>query len=165
MVIMRVYRQRNGGYKTRQRGVVLLVALVFLFITTLGATALVDLQRTQSQRTKEEELLFAGDQFRRAIRSYYSTVAPGKGQTLPRSIDDLLEDSRFPVPVRHLRRLYADPMTGKPDWVLVQGAGGILGIHSRSTASTFKKAEFSVPNRAFQGKETYAEWVFLASLN
>lgn len=149
----------------KQRGVVLLVALVFLFITTLGATALVDLQRTQSQRAKEEELLFAGEQFRRAIKSYYSTVAPGKGQTLPHSLEDLVDDTRFPVPVRHLRRIYSDPMTGKPDWVLVSGAGGVLGVHSRSTANTFKKAEFSTQNRQFQGKETYAEWVFVAQLN
>lgn len=141
------------------------MALVFLFITTLGATALVELQRTQSQRAKEEELLFAGDQFRRAIKSYYSTVAPGKGQTLPRSLEDLLEDTRFPVPVRHLRRIYADPMTGKPDWVLVPGAGGIIGVHSHSTANTFKKAEFSVQNQQLQGKETYADWVFVAPLN
>lgn len=160
-----VNRRHRKAVPPKQQGVVLLVALVFLFITTLGATALVDLQLTQSQRAKEEELLFAGDQFRRAIKSYYSTVAPGKGQTLPRSLEDLLEDTRFPVPVRHLRRIYPDPMTGKPDWALVPGAGGVLGVHSRSTANTFKKAEFSVQNRQFQGKETYAEWVFVAPLN
>lgn len=158
-------RHPSRSQKTKQRGVVLLVALVFLFITTLGATALVELQLTQSQRAKEEELLFAGDQFRRAIKSYYSTVPAGKSQTFPRSLEDLLEDTRFSVPVRHLRRIYADPMTGKPDWVLVPGAGGILGVHSRSTRSPFKKRDFSLLNRAFQDKETYAEWVFLASAN
>jgi type II secretory pathway pseudopilin PulG len=158
MKTVRLYNRK--AVSSRQGGVVLLVALIFLFITTLGATALVDLQLTQSQRAKEEELLFAGDQFRRAIKSYYSTVAPGKGQTLPRSLEDLLEDTRFPVPVRHLRRIYVDPMTGQSDWVILQNAGGITGIRSRSNTRTFKRKDFSAQNREFEGKETYADWVF-----
>lgn len=155
----------NHRRELQQSGVVLLAALVFLFLTTLGATAMIDLQRTQAQREKEAQLLFVGNQFRRAIKSYYSTMPAGKSRALPHSLDDLLEDPRFSVPIRHLRRLYVDPMTGQPDWVLVQGAGGILGIHSRSTASTFKKKDFSVQNREFEGKETYADWVFIISLN
>ncbi len=148
----------------QQGGIVLLAALVFLFITTLAATAMIELQRTQTQRAKEAELLFVGDQFRRAIKSYYSTVPAGRTQALPRSLDDLLEDSRFTMPVRHLRRIYLDPMTGQADWVLVQGAGGILGIHSRSTASTFKKRDFPIQYSGFQDKETYADWIFVITL-
>jgi type II secretory pathway pseudopilin PulG len=147
----------------RQSGLVLLAVLMFLLLTTLGASAMVELQRTHTQRAKEAELLFVGDQFRRAIKSYYSVPA-GKSQTLPRSLEDLLEDTRFPMPVRHLRRVYPDPMTGEADWVLVQGAGGIIGVHSRSTLSAFKKREFPVQYRDFQDKETYAEWVFVVSL-
>jgi type II secretory pathway pseudopilin PulG len=148
-----------------QSGLVLLAVLIFLLLTTLGASAMVELQRTHSQRTKETELLFVGDQYRRAINSYYSSVPSGKSQSLPRSLDDLLEDKRFPMPVRHLRRLYPDPMTGEADWVLMQGAGGILGVHSRSTQSAFKKREFPIQYRDFQDKETYAEWAFVASVN
>lgn len=148
-----------------QSGLVLLAVLIFLLLTTLGASAMVDLQRTHAQRAKEEELLFVGDQFRRAITSYYSSVPAGKNRTLPRSLDDLLEDKRFPMPVRHLRRLYPDPMTGQADWVLIEGAGGILGVHSRSTLSTFKRRGFPIQYPDFQGKETYAEWVFVASVN
>lgn len=165
---MKTYPHRRGlhhRHEPRQTGVVLLAALVFLFITTLGATALIDLQRTQAQREKEAQLLFVGDQFRRAIKSYYSTMPAGKSRALPGSVDDLLEDPRFSVPIRHLRRLYVDPMTGQPDWVLVQGAGGIMGIHSRSTASTFKRKDFAVQNRQFEGKKTYADWVFTVALN
>lgn len=149
----------------RQTGLVLLAVLIFLLLTTLGASAMVELQRTHTQRAKETELLFVGDQYRRAIKSYYSSVPAGKSQSLPRSLDDLLEDARFPMPVRHLRRLYPDPMTGETDWVLVQGAGGILGVHSRSTLNVFKRRDFPVQYRDFQDKETYAEWVFVASLN
>jgi type II secretory pathway pseudopilin PulG len=149
----------------RQDGVVLLVALIFLFLTSLGASAMVKLERTQTQRAKEAELLFIGDQFRRAIKSYYSTSAAGGARALPRSLDDLLEDQRFPMPVRHLRRMYKDPMTGRADWVPVQGAGGIIGVHSRSMAVPVKRSEFSAQDSDFHGKATYAEWVFKVSLN
>ena len=160
---MKASHSRKPG--SRESGLVLLAVLIFMLLTTLGASAMVELQRTHSQRAKETELLFVGDQYRRAIKSYYSSVPSGKSQSLPRSLDDLLEDKRFPMPVRHLRRLYPDPMTGEADWVLMQGAGGILGVHSRSTQSAFKKREFPVQYRDFQDKETYAEWVFVASVN
>lgn len=163
---MNTQHHKNPEYSsTRQDGVVLLVALIFLFLTTLGASAMVKLERTHTQRAKEAELLFIGDQFRRAIRSYYSTSAGGGARALPRSLDDLLEDQRFPMPVRHLRRIYRDPMTGQADWVLVQGAGGIIGIHSSSTAATMKRADFAPQDRDFHNKTTYAEWVFTAPLN
>jgi type II secretory pathway pseudopilin PulG len=148
-----------------QSGLVLLAVLIFLLLITLGASAMVELQRTNTQRAKEAELLFVGDQFRRAIKSYYSSAPAGKSQSLPRSLSDLLEDTRFPMPVRHLRRLYPDPMTGEADWLLVQGAGGIMGVHSRSTLSAFKKRAFPIQYRDFQDKETYADWVFVISLN
>jgi len=156
---------RQHKPRAPQSGLVLLAVLIFLLLTTLGASAMVELQRTNTQRAKEMELLFVGDQYRRAIKSYYSSVPAGKSQSLPRSLEDLLEDKRFPMPVRHLRRLYPDPMTGEADWVTVQGAGGIMGVHSRSTLSTFKKREFPIQYRDFQDKDTYADWVFVISLN
>lgn len=124
---------------------------------------MVDLQRTQSQRSREAELLFAGDQFRHAIKSYYSTMPSGMGQTLPRTLDDLLQDPRFSMPVRHLRRMYVDPMTGQADWVLVQNKGGIIGVHSRSSANSLKKKDFPLQYAEFQDKGTYADWVFVIS--
>ena len=160
---MKAIRPRK--LRIAQSGLVLLAVLIFLLLTTLGASAMVELQRTHTQRAKEAELLFVGDQYRRAIKSYYSSVPAGKSQSLPKSLDDLLEDKRFPMPVRHLRRLYPDPMTGEVNWVVVQGAGGILGVHSRSTLTAFKKREFPIQYRDFQDKETYAEWVFVASVN
>ncbi len=156
---------RPYKHPARQSGLVLLAVLIFLLLTTLGASAMVELQRTHTQRAKETELLFVGDQYHRAIKSYYSSLPAGKSQSLPRSLDDLLEDKRFPMPVHHLRRLYPDPMTGEADWVLVQGAGGIMGVRSRSTLNAFKKRDFPIQYRDFQNKETYADWVFVISLN
>ena len=36
-------------------------------------------------------------------------------------LEELLADRRFPTPQRHLRQLYDDPFTGRPDWELVLG--------------------------------------------
>jgi hypothetical protein len=51
--------------------------------------------------------------------------------------------------MKHLHSLYLDPMTARPaDWVMVhQGESGVLGVHSRSTLSAFKKLEFPVQYR------------------
>ena len=94
-----------------------------------------------AQRDREEQLLFVGSQFRKAIASYYEQ-SPGAKQ-YPRKLEELLQDNRFAKPVRHLRRIYADPMhTGtvsidardnRADWQLVRTPqGSIVGVYSRS---------------------------------
>src|SRR5690242_805572 len=50
--------------------------------------------RTEAQREKEKELIFAGDQLRRAIGSYYES-SPG-AKRFPPSLEKLLLDDRFP---------------------------------------------------------------------
>jgi type II secretory pathway pseudopilin PulG len=66
-----------------------LIALLLMAIAMEGA---LDVWALQRRRQMEEELLFVGEQYRQAIQSYYLV-----GRALPASIDDLLEDKRFPV--------------------------------------------------------------------
>ena len=147
-------------YPNDQKGAVLLVVLLFVLVTTLGASSLVEMYQTQTRREKEEQLLFVGDQYRRAIASYYGVIPPGGARSLPRSIDDLLNDKRFTTPVHHLRKAYPDPMTGQLDWDLVMAGGGFSGVRSRSTLEPFKKGGFPERYRAFEGRGSYAEWGF-----
>lgn len=148
----------NG--KPQQSGVVLLTILLFILVTTLAASSLVVSYTTQVQREREEQLLFVGDQYRKAIGSYYSTVPPGGSRSLPQSLDVLLNDQRFPKPIQHLRRLYPDPMTGQPDWNLVRDGGGIVGIRSQAGKTTIKKTGFPKVYEHFEGRERYSEWLF-----
>jgi type II secretory pathway pseudopilin PulG len=141
-------------------GFVLLTVLVFILVTTLAASALVVSYTTQLQREKEEQLLFVGAQFRRAIASYYNTIPPGAVRSLPPSLEALLNDQRFPTPIHHLRRIYVDPMTGQADWDLIQADGGILGVASRSTRSPLKKKGFSAGYEYLEDKDKYSDWVF-----
>ena len=115
-----------------KRGYALLAALVLLAIVSLGATVAVERAQLAAQREREAELLFAGDQYRDALVRYYAMPAGQLSQQYPQTLQDLLEDRRTQATGRHLRRLYPDPMTGKPDWVLEWVGGRIVGVHSRS---------------------------------
>lgn len=145
------------------RGAVLLMVLVFVLGTTLVAGSLVQSYQNETRREREEQLLFVGDQYRRAIASYANTVAPGGARSLPQSLDDLVEDNRFPTPRRHLRRLYPDPMTGQADWVLLRSGPGIFGIHSRSDQEPLKQVGFPERYQVFERKPRYTDWVFAAT--
>jgi type II secretory pathway pseudopilin PulG len=137
-------------------GILLAMAL---FGVALGATG--DVWRTAAQREREQELLFVGSQFRNAFMSYYAATPAGQ-RRYPRVLEDLVEDSRFPVPRRHLRRVYADPMTGKPEWGLVDApGGGIAGVHSRSEAKPLKTGNFAAQDVKFEGAEHYSDWKFV----
>jgi type II secretory pathway pseudopilin PulG len=137
-------------------GILLAMAL---FGVALGATG--DVWRTAAQREREQELLFAGGQFRNAFMSYYGATPAGQ-RRYPRVLEDLLEDNRFPVARRHLRRIYPDPMTGKADWGLIEApGGGIAGVHSRSEAKPLKTANFTSQDVKFEGAEHYSDWKFV----
>lgn len=149
------------GRTTRSEGgftyVGLLVAVVLLGVT-LAATG--ELWRTAAKREREQELLFAGAQFRSAIASYYATTPAGKPR-YPQALEDLLEDRRGPVARRHLRRIYPDPMTGQADWAVVEAPGGIAGVHSRSEAKPMKTGGFAPADAKLEGAERYSDWKFV----
>jgi type II secretory pathway pseudopilin PulG len=145
-----------------QKGLVLLTVLVFILVTTMAASSLMVVYKTQLQREKEQQLLFAGAQFRKAIASYYNTIPPGGARSLPQSLEALVADNRFPKPIQHLRRIYVDPMTGVADWQLIRENGGIVGVKSQSNQPTIKKKGFPKGYEHFEDKALYSDWTFSA---
>ncbi|MBV8033363.1 MAG: type II secretion system protein [Betaproteobacteria bacterium] len=123
----------------------------------LGVAAQVYSQ--SAQREKEAELLFVGNQYRDAITAYYER-SPGGAKRYPQKLDDLLEDKRYPNVVRHLRRLYADPLTGKPLQALEAPSGGVMGVFSPSEAAPIKRAGFRPRDEALADAEKYSDWKF-----
>ncbi len=117
---------------------------------------------TLAQRERERELLFAGNEYREALRRYYEAI-PDAAQRYPAKLEDLLQDARFPGMRRHLRRIYPDPMTGQADWVLLRQGAHIVGLHSRATGKPFKQGGFEKRDADFAGAASYADWIFAAA--
>ena len=145
----------------RQRGFTYLVLLFMVAImgAVLAATAMV--WHTLAQRDKEQELLYAGDAFRRAIGLYYERT-PGAAKLYPKKLDDLLEDKRQVSLTRYLRKIYIDPLTASKEWGLVSGPGGtIMGVYSRSEGTPVKTGNFDKADQDFAGKGSYQDWRFV----
>ncbi|MCU0258777.1 MAG: hypothetical protein MUF56_07110 [Solirubrobacteraceae bacterium] len=141
--------------------VLFLVALLGVGLATAG-----EAWESHRYRAAEVELLWTGDQYRRALGAYYRNVAGcgAERNRYPRELAHLVKDPRCPATVRYLRRLYPDPVTGA-DWVIVRSPdGGIAGVHSASTRRPFKTSGFRTVDRDFEDKKTYREWVFLDAL-
>lgn len=139
-----------------------LIGLLFLVAGLgVGMAALGTMWHAAAQREKERELLFVGDQYARAIESFWSIPLPvGTPRRLPRNVAELLTDRRFPNTVRHLRRAWSDPMTGG-EWVLLKGAdGGITGVASASEDTPFKQANFPAGYTRFEAAQRYRDWEF-----
>lgn len=154
---------RRGASRVRQKGFtyVWIMFVVALIGITLAAGGQV--WRTKAKREKEKELMFAGDQFRQAIGSYYES-SPEIPRRYPDSLEKLLLDNRFPAVKRHLRKIYFDPMTGSDEWGLIRQPGiGIVGVYSLSTQAPLKKTNFHARDASFKGAESYRDWKFIYS--
>ncbi|MBU1223084.1 MAG: type II secretion system protein [Gammaproteobacteria bacterium] len=146
----------------RQRGFTLLGLLFLVAGLGVAMAALGTVWHSAAQREKERDLLFAGDQYRRAVESFWNVPLPvGTPRRLPKNFAELLLDPRFPQTVRHLRHLYRDPMTGDAEWGLLKGPdGGISGVLSLSDGTPFKRANFPSDYARFEDAQSYRDWVF-----
>jgi len=143
----------------KQRGFTYLTLLFMVAILAGGAALAGEVWETSAKREKEAELLHVGNEYRKAIERYYLS---GPQRQYPKDLGDLVKDPRQPGTVRHLRRLYADPITGKDQWGLVKSAdGGVAGVYSLSEAAPLKSAGFAVRDASFEGKTKYADWQFV----
>lgn len=147
----------------RRRGYALVFALMLVAAASFAAMVAVAGRETEAQREREAQLLFVGDQYRRALASYAGIAPSGGATTYPAKLDELLEDKRFPNPVRHLRQLYVDPMTGAADWQLELQQGRIVGLHSASTKAPLRHANFPDRYGSFANAHSYADWHFSAA--
>ena len=137
-------------------GILLAIALVG---TQLAVAGLV--WSFAQARQKERELLFVGEEFRTAIARYYLNPQ-GPQKEYPRRLEDLIGDPRYPGTVRHLRKIYADPITGKVEWGLITTPdGSILGVHSLSEKAPIKIGNFRPTEKSFEKQPRYADWKFI----
>lgn len=135
-----------------QWGFTYVAVLVALVLLALGSQEVMRYASQQVQRQREQTLLEVGAAYVRAIEAYY-LASPGAQKRWPAKLDDLVEDQRQVAITRHIRELYPDPMTRRPDWELVRGEDGSLrGVRSRSTAAPVREG----------GGRRYSDWAFVA---
>lgn len=150
-------------HRTRCAGFTYVSVLILAAIIGLTATTALQVGSIVERHAAEQELLAIGKEFRQALTSYAMISPPGHKRA-PDSLQHLLRDRRFPVVQRHLRKLYADPLTGKEEWGLVMApdGSGIVGIHSLSQAAPIKIGNFEPLLQHFSDKSSYRQWVFTA---
>lgn len=152
-----------SDFRDSERGFTYLGLLILVAIIGIASATSLQAGAALQRRAAEEELLDIGMAFRNALISYANATPMGQKRA-PSSLQDLLKDPRYPNPRRHLRKLYADPLTGKEEWGVIeaQDGGGIIGVYSLSNARPIKTGNFEAVFQGFAGKTSYREWRFMA---
>jgi type II secretory pathway pseudopilin PulG len=139
-----------------------ITALIFVMIIGISLTTGSAYWSTIVAREKEKELLFRGDQIRKAIESYYNGAPGGGSNQYPASFNDLLKDSRYLATRRYLRKIYKDPMTKDGQWGFIRAPGGrIKGVFSLSKEQPLKVGDFTKDYASFENASVYSEWRFV----
>jgi type II secretory pathway pseudopilin PulG len=135
---------------------------MLLLVTLMGIalTISAELLATSARRDREATLLATGRQFQTAIERYYESAVPGGRKEYPNSLEDLLQDPRFPGIKRHLRKIPLDPITGKHEWGFTRLAGRIVAVHSLSEMLPVKQAGFDLDIAHFANAKKYNDWAF-----
>jgi len=149
----------------RQAGFTYLGLIIFVAIIGLVGAATLKIGSLLQRAAAEEELLEIGAAFSAALDSY-AAATPRGASPYPPSMAELLKDPRSPAVRRHLRKVYADPLTGKAEWGIVYlggGETGIVAVHSLSHARPLKIANFDSRFKGLDNKEDISEWRFGAN--
>jgi type II secretory pathway pseudopilin PulG len=152
--------------RSGDRGFIMVALLIGMAVTAVWMSAMLPAWRQQAQRQREDDLIFRGEQYARAVALY----AVKNNGALPATIDDLVQQ-------RYLRKKWKDPITGE-DFQLLGGAatsgqagagqvtagspgaaaqtggqvsGGISGVYSGSTDTSI---------RIYNGAQQYNQWIF-----
>ncbi|HKY21521.1 MAG TPA: type II secretion system protein [Vicinamibacterales bacterium] len=156
---------------SRSRGYAMAGLLVAISVMMILLTAALPAWSHMIRREKEEELIFRGNQYARAINQYQRKFANAS----PASLDVLIEQ-------RMLRKKFKDPLSPNEDGEFqllylnnegtssrgaspaaaaagsvgsslgTKPTGGIVGVASKNTAQSI---------RVFNGKTRYNEWQFV----
>ena len=104
--------------RPRQEGFVLIILMIALTVMLVSLAAALPSIYQEGQREREEELIFRGNEYARAIYLFQRQF-----HRYPKSVDELLRTNN----IRFLRRDYPDPMSRKGKWRFIHvGPGGVL---------------------------------------
>jgi len=158
------FLSRTSGKKS-SGGFSYMGLLFLLAILALSAAAALKIGNITHRRVAEEALLDIGRELSSALESYRK-VTPAGMPDEPMSLQDLLKDNRFPGVMRHLRKAYADPLTGKTEWGIQRSETShrIVGFYSLDERSPVKTGNFETFFKNFNGMDSYQQWLFTGML-
>jgi type II secretory pathway pseudopilin PulG len=148
-------RSARQVHRSHQHGFTLLMVIFLVLVMGVSMGVAMENWRTSAIRAKEQELILVGRAYRDALRRYFQTY-----RSYPSTLETLLLDPRSQVPKRYLRKIYADPVTGKVEWGLIVVNDRIVGIHSLSDREPMKLDNFDPSESGFAQKTKYNEWLF-----
>jgi type II secretory pathway pseudopilin PulG len=136
-IAAKVLRFKSKAMRHRKDAGFSIAALIFLAtaVSILIAAAYPAYQM-QARREMEEELIFRGEEYARAIQKFHR-----KFNVYPPSLDALLETNGL----RFLRRPYKDPMTGKDFRVIFLNPDGTLTGSTLATQRINNTPLFGAP--------------------
>src|SRR5437762_9071581 len=115
------YDNPQSAIRNPQSGYALVSLLVFMTLLALFAMAAAPQVQQQAQREREKEAIFRGQQVADAIGSYYRFKGAQGVNSLPTSIDQLLEG--IPRGTKKLQILRSeaahDPLSSSGEWKLI----------------------------------------------
>lgn len=142
------------------RGFTFIGLMIIIAISGILLAAVGTVWQNHVQRDRENDLLYYGDAYRRAITQYYDQTPSGIKQ-FPKKLTDLVTDRRFPKPRHHIRVLYPNPIAEDGSWQLIRVAGRIQGVTTTSDQVPIKVSGFPTRYTAFEQAQTYADWQFV----
>lgn len=115
-------RPRDNAHRSGERGYAMLMAISLTMMVLIASTAMIANLRIEGKRQREDEAIWRGNQYARAIRLYFH-----KTGHYPQTLQDLQKG----MPQLHfLRQAYKDPLnTADGSWrfIYVNAAGQIIG--------------------------------------
>jgi type II secretory pathway pseudopilin PulG len=133
---LRAHRARSASSELRsEEGYTLVALLAVMTVLALFAMAAAPGIRQQSQREREMETIFRGEEVAEAIRVYhsYQTVRGRNGDAaLPTSIDQLVEGLSSGTKKVQIPSAARDPLSDSGEWNLVRPRSSSLSDFQRS---------------------------------
>lgn len=152
-------RQASTSAQTGFTYVWLLAAIAIL---STGLAAIGPSWSDQARREREQDLLRVGALYAKAI-AVYRGASPGSQKLYPATLDDLLLDTRMVGTVRHMRKLYPDPLGPERAWGLVLGPDGrVRGVFSQSTDAPLRTEALELASASLPAARKYSDWKFVA---
>lgn len=138
--------------------------LAALAILSAGLAAIGPSWADQARRERERDLMRIGALYAQAIASYRA-ASPGISKQFPQRLDDLLADARMIGTVRHLRKLYADPLDPSRPWgIVLDPTGRVQGVYSQNAETPLRVEAIDLGSVVLPAAQRYSDWKFIAKL-